>query len=93
MNESIEQFVTGGTGNRIVSSASGVVDINFYCFVVNSDAVVTTLYHNGDATSNVIDTYKLQGITLSAGALIRANDGNYFSGIGLSSGNVIIYKR
>lgn len=95
MNESLDQFVTGGVGNIAVTSSSGSVTAhNFYCFVVNEDCVVSSLQHNdAEGAVNVIDTYKLQGVTLKSGTLIRANDGNYFSQITLSSGSVIIYKR
>lgn len=93
MSESLDQFVTGGTGCIAISSSSGSVGThNFYCFVVNEDCVVSSLMHN-DVDSNIIDDYKLQLLTLKSGALIRANDGNYFSQITLTSGSVIIYKR
>lgn len=94
MNDSMEQFVTGGTGCIAISSSSGSVSThNFYCFIVNSDCVVTSLEHNDNIGVNVIDTYKLQGLTLTPAMIIRANDGFYFSQITLSSGSVIIYKR
>jgi hypothetical protein len=94
MNISQEDFITGGRGCIAVSSSSGsVTTTDFYCFIPLEDTVVSVLYHNEQTSSNVIDTYKLQGITLPAGVIIVANDGSYFSGIQLSSGSVILYKR
>lgn len=92
MNVSMEDFVTGGNGCLMVSSSSGAVTgKNFYAFQVNEAAVVTALI-DGTGT-DVLDTYKLQGITLSAGLLIVANAGSYFTGITLSSGSVLLLKR
>lgn len=94
MNISQEDFIKGGTGCRAISSSSGTVDtVDFYCFIPIADTVVTGLYHNNENTVNVIDTYKLQGITIPAGMLIVCNDGSFFSGITLSSGTVMVYKR
>lgn len=94
MNISMEDFIKGGTGCRAISSSSGsVTSVDFYCFIPMTDTVVSVLYHNEDTSTNVISTYKLEGITIPAGMIIVCNDGSYFSGITLSSGTVMVYKR
>lgn len=92
-----DNFLKGGLGCKAISSSSGTVQTeDFYAFVVNEDCVITGLYHNDDQATNVIDSYKFQGLTLKSGMLIvpqfvsgvRAK----FTGITLSSGSVIIYR-
>jgi len=85
-----ESFATGGGGCLMVNSSSGDITQNFYAFQVNEDAVVSAIYDK-DGT-DVINTYKLQSVTLKSGLLIYANEGNYFSKINLTSGSVLLLK-
>lgn len=96
-----ENFLKGGHGCKAISSSSGEVQTeDFYAMVVNEDCVISELYHSNDSTTNKVDSYKFQGLTLKSGMLIVPQQpvGNdvggkvWFSGIQLSSGSVIIYR-
>jgi hypothetical protein len=85
--------ITADGGCKFIDSAS--TSVGAYCFVVNSDCVLTTLSGgtSPSATStNFITTIGLSGKTLKQGTLIFAPEGYLFNSITPSSGSVIAYK-
>lgn len=81
-------YTAGLTGCRVISGTSAVTGA-FQSFIVNEAAVVSQILDQNGV--NLMSSIGLTGVTLSAGILISAPKGAYFSSITLASGSVVAY--
>lgn len=81
------QKILGGNGCKFIDAAS--TGNRFYCLVVNSDCVLTTLTTQGG--QNLITAYGLSGKTLKQGMIIPCFNGDLIADVTPSSGSVIGY--
>jgi hypothetical protein len=81
------QNILGGNGCRFIDAAS--TGNTFYCIVVNSDCVLTTLTSRGG--TDLLTAYNLSGKTLKQGMLIPMQNGDVIAAVTPSSGSVIGY--
>lgn len=84
----LQQMMLGGLGCRFIDSAS--TGNRFYCLVVNSDCVLTTLTTVGG--ENLITKYGFSGKTLKQGMIIPLYNGDPIAAVAPSSGSVIGYN-
>lgn len=83
----LQQMMLGGLGCRFVDSAT--TGNRFYCLVVNSDCVLTTLTTVGGV--NLLTLYGLSGKTIKQGMIIPASLGDPIAAVTPSSGSVLGY--
>lgn len=84
-------------GSTLITGTNAVTG-NFYCFVVNTEAVINTVYRTkvGEATSTHVAKSDITGQTLGVGMYYSAGrigtSPAYFDSIQLTSGSVIAYS-
>lgn len=83
------EFMAGFTGCKVVSNTSANTG-TWRAFIVNSDAVVSALLDQNNAS--LISTLGLSGVTLKQGAFICVPTELQIKSITLSSGSVVMYN-
>jgi hypothetical protein len=81
------QKILGGNGMKFIDSA--ITDRTFYCLVVNSSCVLSTLTTVGG--KDLIAEYGLSGKTLTNGSVIPSFNGDMIADVTPASGSVIGY--
>ena len=84
----LESTITGAQGCKLIDSASGAVTATFKYFVVNEDAVLTTL--TGAESSNQLTAQGLSAKTISKGIMVTPI-AKYYTNVTVSSGSIFIY--
>lgn len=93
-----ERRITGGEGCLVISDAVTHTDLSALGFVVNADAVVTSMTTQEDvADGSDVDataavTFGLTGVTLKAGIFIPVGFNKKITQIELTSGSVVLYN-
>lgn len=87
--------ISASGGCELIANTSARTGKFYTAFVVMADAVVSVLAGGakGATSTNYITTIGLSGETITAGTLINAPDGEYFSSLTLTSGKVVAYKE
>ena len=88
----IKKYLNASNGFTVISSASGLVNGNWYLVKTIDDSVFTTLTDNA---ANLAALTMMSGVVIPLGAGLTTADlsGNGFTSIQISSGKVIAYKK
>jgi hypothetical protein len=81
------QKILGGNGMLFIDAAS--TGNRFYCLVINTDCVLSTLTSAGG--QNLLTQYGLSGKTLSAGTIVPMFNGDPIAAVTPASGTCIGY--